>query len=172
VDHDRDLHDILNDMDAVEAREKLTHCCGAKRWVDTMLKSRPYRDMAALSLAIDGAFVRLEEADWREAFTHHPKIGDLDGLRKKFQATSHLASKEQAGVAQASDKTLHELADLNRAYEERHGFIFIVCATGKSADEMLLLLKDRLPNDTAREVRIAAGEQRKITHLRLEKLKT
>jgi 2-oxo-4-hydroxy-4-carboxy-5-ureidoimidazoline decarboxylase len=110
------------------------------------------------------------EADWREAFTHHPRIGDVSKLREKFASTATWSSQEQKGVSGASEETIQALAQGNRAYEEKFGFIFLVCATGKSAEEMLALLRERMPNDAAAELRIAAGEQAKITRIRLEKL--
>jgi 2-oxo-4-hydroxy-4-carboxy-5-ureidoimidazoline decarboxylase len=160
----------LDALDETAARAQLLHCCGARRWVDAMLARRPFGDDAALGRAVDAAFAPLTDADWLEAFAHHPQIGDVDSLRKKFAATSHLTTREQAGVTGASEATLAALAEGNAAYEARYGFIFIVCATGKSAQEMLDILRSRLDNDTARELAVAAGEQRKITQLRLQKL--
>jgi 2-oxo-4-hydroxy-4-carboxy-5-ureidoimidazoline decarboxylase len=110
------------------------------------------------------------EADWLEAFTHHPKIGDIDSLKKKFASTATWAAGEQSGAAAASQKVLEDLAKGNDDYEKKFGFIFIVCATGKTAEEMLQLLQDRLPNKKEDELKIAMDEQNKITKLRLEKL--
>ena len=110
------------------------------------------------------------EEDWKEAFTHHPKIGDLDSLKKKFANTAVWASGEQSGVNTAKDEILNALAEGNRLYEEKFGYIFIVCASGKSAEEMLGMLNERLKNNPEDEIRIAADEQNKITLLRLEKL--
>jgi 2-oxo-4-hydroxy-4-carboxy-5-ureidoimidazoline decarboxylase len=110
------------------------------------------------------------EADWLQAFTHHPKIGDVDSLKKKFASTAKWAGNEQGAVNSASEETLKALAKGNDDYEKKFGFIFIVCATGKSADEMLQLLQERLPNDKAGEIKIAMEEQNKITQLRLQKL--
>jgi 2-oxo-4-hydroxy-4-carboxy-5-ureidoimidazoline decarboxylase len=160
----------LDGLDEATARAQLTHCCGARRWVEAMLAARPFRRDAAVLDVSDRAFAALTMTDWLEAFAHHPKIGDVDSLRRKFAATSHLTTKEQAGVAGASEATLTALAEGNRAYEAKHGFIFIVCASGKSAEEMLDILRSRLDNDTAQELRRAADEQRKITRLRLAKL--
>lgn len=108
--------------------------------------------------------------DWKEAFSHHPRIGDVESLTKKFASTAQWASGEQSGVNAASGKTIEELAEGNRLYEEKFGYIFIVCATGKSAEEMLSLLQARLPNVPTEEIEIAAEEQNKITKLRLQKL--
>jgi 2-oxo-4-hydroxy-4-carboxy-5-ureidoimidazoline decarboxylase len=108
------------------------------------------------------------EEDWLEAFGHHPRIGDLEELKKKYGGTG--ASMEQSGALDASMKILEALAEGNRVYEKKFGYIFIVCATGKSAEEMLGLLRERLGNDAEKEIRVAMGEQEKITRLRLEKL--
>jgi 2-oxo-4-hydroxy-4-carboxy-5-ureidoimidazoline decarboxylase len=109
----------------------------------------------------------LTERDWLEAFSHHPKIGDRASLAARFPATHDLSAKEQSGVGSAQDDVITALAEGNEAYLERFGFIFIVCATGKSAEEMLALLRQRLGNERAAELRIAAEEQAKITALRL-----
>jgi 2-oxo-4-hydroxy-4-carboxy-5-ureidoimidazoline decarboxylase len=110
------------------------------------------------------------EADWKEAFAHHPKIGDIDSLKKKFASTAAWASGEQSGVNAAGDEIIKALAEGNRLYEEKFGYIFIVCATGKTAKEMLELLQERIKNDPGEEIKIAAEEQNKITKLRIEKL--
>jgi 2-oxo-4-hydroxy-4-carboxy-5-ureidoimidazoline decarboxylase len=131
----------------------------------------PIADAGTLMAKATTAWYALREADWREAFTHHPKIGsDVQALREKFASTSTWAEGEQAAVKQAPSATLEALAAGNREYEQKFGYIFIVCATGKSADEMLALLQARLPNKPEDEILIAMGEQAKITRLRLEKL--
>lgn len=135
-----------------------------------MVRSTPYASEKELWSASDNAWSKCKEADWLEAFQHHPKIGDMDALRTRFATTSHLAGAEQAAVATASDEVLRALQELNREYEERFGFIFIVCATGKSAEEMLKMLEQRIHNDRITELRIASTEQHKITTLRLKKL--
>jgi 2-oxo-4-hydroxy-4-carboxy-5-ureidoimidazoline decarboxylase len=119
----------------------------------------------------DRVWSELEPKDYLEAFSHHPQIGaDIAELKRKFATTASWSASEQAGAGGAELETLEALRDENRTYFERFGFIFIVCATGKTAAEMLELLRARLPNDPATELRIAAGEQAKITKLRLEKL--
>jgi 2-oxo-4-hydroxy-4-carboxy-5-ureidoimidazoline decarboxylase len=161
----------LNALPDLEARELLLRCCGATRWVDGMLQSRPFESMAGLHGAADAVWERLGSADYLEAFAHHPEIGaDVDELRRKFATTAELSRSEQEGAADASESTLLGLRDGNHEYRERFGYSFIVCATGKSADEMLLILRARLENAPARELGVAAAEQSKITHLRLEKL--
>ena len=162
--------DQLNRLDEAAARAALERCCGARRWVEGVCAARPFRDRAALFEAAERAFGGLERADWLEAFAHHPRIGDLAALRAKYASTAAWAGEEQRGAAGAGEAVLAALADGNRAYEERFGYIFIVCATGKSANEMLTLLRARMPNPPEREIGNAAGEQMKITRLRLEKL--
>ncbi len=162
--------EALNSLPENEARQTLHNCCGAQRWVSLMLAARPFRDTASCLQVAEQAWSTTTASDWLEAFSHHPKIGDLDSLTKKFASTSHLAGKEQAAVGNASQSTLQALAKGNDEYEKKFGFIFIVCATGKSADEMLDLLQQRLANDRTTELNIAAGEQLKITLLRLQKL--
>jgi 2-oxo-4-hydroxy-4-carboxy-5-ureidoimidazoline decarboxylase len=162
--------DQLNRLDEAAARAALERCCGARRWVERVCAARPWRDGAALVAAAERAFDGLERADWLEAFAHHPRIGDMASLRAKYASSAAWAGEEQRGAAAAGETTLGALAEGNRAYEERFGYIFIVCATGKSADEMLALLRARMPNPPEREVRIAAEEQMKITRLRLAKL--
>jgi len=162
--------DALNRLPAGEARAAFERCCGASRWVDAMIAARPFADAAEIAAAGERAFAPLVRADWLEAFSHHPKIGDVSALREKFASTAAWAGAEQRGAATATEATLAALAEGNRAYEERFGYIFIVCATGKSAEEMLALLRARLGNEPAAELAIAAVEQRKITRLRLEKL--
>lgn len=164
--------DELNNLPEPEAIDAFTRCCGAHRWVNKMVHRRPYRDMADVLAAADEIWDALDREDYLEAFTHHPKIGDVDALRKKFASTAQWASGEQAGAAGASEETLTRLAAGNRAYEERNGFIFIICATGKSADEMLQALEQRLENPPETELQIAAEQQAMITRLRLEKLLT
>jgi 2-oxo-4-hydroxy-4-carboxy-5-ureidoimidazoline decarboxylase len=153
-----------------EARAAFERCCGARRWVQAMTAGRPYGDAAALRRASDAALALLTPDDWREAFSHHPRIGDREALRAKFAATRSWAAGEQAGVDAAGDDVLDALALANREYEDQFGYIFIVCASGKSALEMLRLLRERLRNDPQRELGVAAGEQAKITRLRLDKL--
>jgi len=161
----------LDAMSATAAADALTRCCGASRWVEGMLARRPFGSSEALHRAADEVWATMERADILEAFDHHPRIGaDLGALREKFASTASWSGGEQASVAEASEATLQALRDGNVAYEARFGHIFIVCATGKSAAEMLALLEARLPNEPDAELRIAAAEQAKITHLRLDKI--
>jgi 2-oxo-4-hydroxy-4-carboxy-5-ureidoimidazoline decarboxylase len=160
----------LNRLPDEKARAELERCCGARRWIAGMLARWPFADPEALVGAASEVWRGLGPEDWCEAFTHHPRIGDMEALRKRFATTAAWASAEQAGTASASEEVLRSLAEGNRRYEERFGHIFIVCATGKSAREMDALLRARLGNDPETELRIAAGEQEKILRLRLEKL--
>jgi 2-oxo-4-hydroxy-4-carboxy-5-ureidoimidazoline decarboxylase len=135
-----------------------------------MLLRRPFGSRPALLTAAREEWFALAPDDWRDAFAHHPKIGDLGALRGRFAATAALAAREQAGVAGAPDAILEALAEGNRAYEQKFGFIFIVCAAGRSAGEMLDMLRARLRNDPRTELLIAAEEQAQITARRLEVL--
>lgn len=161
----------LNALPAHEARAVLERCCGAARWVEGMEKLRPFASTSELLERAETVWRGLEAPDFLEAFAHHPEIGqNLDELRRKFAATAQLALGEQAGAVGASEATLEALRSQNRAYRERFGYSFIVCATGKTASEMLGLLEGRLHNAPEAELGIAAAEQAKITRLRLEKL--
>ena len=162
--------DELNNLSSEQRKESLRKCCGASAWVEEMNSRFPFPNKESLLENAEEVWKALTKADWLEAFRHHPKIGNVNSLKEKFAATAAWASGEQSSVQQASQKTLEELAKANEAYEEKLGYIFIVCATGKSADEMLQILKSRLPNSKEDEIKIAAAEQAKITKLRLEKL--
>jgi 2-oxo-4-hydroxy-4-carboxy-5-ureidoimidazoline decarboxylase len=165
--------DASRSLDALAEPEALAaflRCCGSRRWAEAMARGRPYRDPHTLLEAGERAAAALTRADWLEAFSHHPRIGDRAALQARFPATAQWSSGEQAGVAGAAEDVLGALAEGNRAYEARFGHVFVVCATGKSAAEMLALLRERLPNEPDAELAIAAAEQRKITQLRLEKL--
>jgi 2-oxo-4-hydroxy-4-carboxy-5-ureidoimidazoline decarboxylase len=160
----------LNHLDPAARAEALGTCCGAAAWVATLNEQFPFASAEALYEAAERTWHHLGEADWREAFTHHPKIGDVNALRQKFASTATWAAGEQGAVRQASQATLEALAAGNDAYEQKFGYIFIVCATGKSAAEMLALLQARLPHEPAHEIHVAMSEQARITRLRLEKL--
>lgn len=149
------------------ANEMLRRACGSAKWVDRMMTLRPFGSDDALKHAARAEWFTLDEEDWLEAFAHHPKIGDRASLDARFPGTHDLSAHEQSGVGGASEDVLDALAKANETYLDRFGFIFIVCATGKSAEQMLDVLRDRLSNDRATELRIAADEQAKITALRL-----
>lgn len=159
----------FNQLDAEVAKEEIFKCCGCTNWAVKLVDNRPFTSVDDLRITSDTVWISCKQQDWLEAFTHHPKIGDKDSLKKKI-ATKEWASNEQSGVNEASDEILEELSRGNSDYEKKFGFIFIVCATGKSAGQMLELLKKRLQNTPEQEIKIAAGEQNKITHLRINKL--
>lgn len=159
----------FNKLSKSEAATLLTTCCGSAKWVNSMLESHPFQnEVAMLALAESIWFDQCGRRDWMEAFTHHPKIGDVATLKEKFATTAHLAGNEQAGMAEADEAVFSALAQANIEYESKNGFIFIVCATGKTAVEMLRLIQERLDNLTEEELRIAIGEQHKITLIRLK----
>ncbi|WP_018623207.1 2-oxo-4-hydroxy-4-carboxy-5-ureidoimidazoline decarboxylase [Spirosoma luteum] len=162
----------LNQLPVSQRKAALTTCCGSSVWVDRMASLFPFETAGMLFEQAETTWLTCAETDWREAFTHHPKIGDIDSLRAKFASTKAWAAGEQAGVSSASQQILEELAEGNRLYEEKFGYIFIICATGKSAGDMLDSLNARLPNAPEAEIRIAMQEQGKITRIRLEKLLT
>ncbi|MFN7146123.1 MAG: allantoicase, partial [Myxococcota bacterium] len=149
----------------------LSRVCGAPRWVRDMVRAAPFRSRAHLFGEAERLWWRLGDGEWRQAFTHHPRIGaDLATLRAKYAATADWSACEQSCVASASEETIQALAEGNRVYEDKFGHVFLVCATGRTAAEMLALLRERLDNTPENELRIAAGEQAKIARLRLEKL--
>ncbi len=155
----------FNKINKAERLKQLMSCCGSSAWANLMLKQFPFaRETDLVIAATDIWYNQCNSLDWLESFTHHPKIGDVKSLAKKF------AGKEQASVAAATKKTITSLAKANKEYEAKFGFIFIVYATGKSAAEMLRLLEDRLSNTIGEELHIAMGEQMKITILRFQKL--
>ena len=157
----------FNKLAKAEKIKLLQSCCGSSSWVELMKKQKSFATESDLvTTAINNWYNQCSSLDWLESFTHHPKIGDVKSLTKKF------AGKEQSSVAAASKKTIAALAKANKDYETKFGFIFIICATGKSATEMLHLLEDRLTNTIGEELHIAMGEQMKITLLRFQKLMT
>jgi len=172
--------DELNGLDEEAAARELLRCCGSRRWAREMAAARPFGSVDSLTAAADSIWSSLDQADRLEAFAAHPRIG-AGGARTANEAgrasgageaggDADWSAAEQAGTASASADVLARLVEANREYEARFGFIFIVCATGKTADEMLDLVQRRLDNDPLVESRIAADEQRKITRLRIAKL--
>jgi len=151
-------------------KDDFIKCCGSKNWVNEMISNLPFDSKEKLFDIADKVWNSLDREDWLEAFTNHPKIGDIDLLKEKFSSTKHFAENEQSGVNEASIQCLMELAKYNEEYEKKFGYIFIVCASGKSANEMLELIKQRIKNNPEDEIKIAMEEQNKITKLRLEKL--
>ncbi|HTM26704.1 MAG TPA: allantoicase [Vicinamibacterales bacterium] len=160
----------LNAMDAQELRRALADFCGAPSWIDRMIAARPFASPAAVLAASESAAAAESPDGWREAFRHHPRIGERVAERAQSAAAREASAAEQSIAASGSPADLQALADANRAYEDRFGHVFIVCASGKTAPEILALLRERLKNDPDAELLVAAGEQRRITRLRLEKL--
>ncbi len=161
---------VFNQLPRNDAQSELIKCCSSLSWVEKMVKGRPYNDFLDLIEASEKIWFSLNKGDWLEAFSGHPKIGDVSSLKKKFAETKIWANNEQAGMNNATNEIIKELAHYNEIYEQKFGFIFIVCATGKSAQEMLNLIKLRYENTPDEEIKIAVIEQSKITKLRLEKL--
>jgi OHCU decarboxylase len=160
----------LNAMPAAEAEAALFDCCGSKQWARRMTKRRPFDDSKKLFEAADRIWWALPREDWLEAFRAHPKIGERVAKKRGDSQAQAWSQQEQAATAAAPAGIQRELAAFNRAYADRFGYIFIVCATGKKSEEMLALLRQRLQNDPVAELRIAAEEQRRITRIRLEKM--
>ena len=166
------VHDVawMNALSAEAAREELLKCCGAKRWATELERRRPFANVAQLLAAADEVWWSLDQNDWLEAFRSHPQIGEKKAAGTLAAQSQQWSSQEQQGVQNGDSDAVERLARLNQAYEQKFGFIFIVCATGKSSDEILALLEERITNDPAAEWRNAAAEQAKITELRLRKL--
>ncbi len=160
----------LNRLAEADARGAFEKCCAAETWIDGMVAGMPFQSDADVEAKAAGIWNGLDREARLAAFAAHPRIGDIDSLRAKFANTSNWAMGEQAGAATASEATLERLAELNDAYLEKFGYIFIVCATGKTAEQMLAILESRLSNDADNELEIASAEQLKITLLRLRKL--
>ncbi len=160
----------LDTLPPAAAEAGLRACCGSGAWVRAMLSRRPFGGAARVMSAADEAWAATRADDWMEAFRAHPRIGESKAAPTQSAAAASWSRQEQSGVATASDETRAALAEMNRAYEERFGFTYIVCATGRGADEMLAFARERMGNDRDAELRVAAGEQAKITRIRLEKL--
>ena|SRR5690242_16590600 len=166
-------HDLdwFNALPSDAARAELVKCCGSTVWAATLTELRPFATLdELLAQASEVWWEALDQSDWLEAFHSHPKIGEKKAAAPVATESQQWSAQEQQGVARADQEAIEKLARLNRAYEEKFGFIFIVCATGKSTDEILALLETRIENEPAAELRNAAEEQAKITELRLRKL--
>ena len=160
----------LNSLLQDEAEAELLNCCGSTIWARRMAEERPLSDSEELLAKADAVWWALDPEDWLEAFSRHPKIGEKEAARAQSADARDWSRQEQADSNATDEETKLALSELNSEYERKFGFIYIVCATGKSADEMLSLCKARLRNEAETELRIAAEEQRRITHLRLQKL--
>jgi 2-oxo-4-hydroxy-4-carboxy-5-ureidoimidazoline decarboxylase len=162
--------ETLNSLDDAHFREALLKCSGSPVWSEQMAQLRPFSDAEDFVEKSSRAWEKLSTQDWLDAFRSHPKIGDVESLRNKFASTAAWASGEQSGVYSASEETLKSLAEGNARYEKRFGHIFIVFASGKTAEEMLSILNGRLGHSPEVELSICSGEHKKITQSRIEKL--
>jgi OHCU decarboxylase len=164
------LLECLNSMPSAEARHELHKCCGSTNWTKHMSERRPFTTGDELLKDAEEIWWSLAPDDWLEAFRSHPKIGETKAPQHLSAEAQKWSADEQSGAATVTPDTLRALAKLNQEYQQRFGYIYIVCATGKSSEEMLANLKDRMDNAAEDELRIAAAEQAKITKLRLQKL--
>jgi 2-oxo-4-hydroxy-4-carboxy-5-ureidoimidazoline decarboxylase len=157
-----------NGTDEAAAIEAMLACCASRRWAQAMVALRPFSGVESLSLTADEVWSTMEESDWMEAFAAHPRIGERKATAQKTTAAAW-SEQEQSTTVHAAQQALADLAQGNALYEQRFGFTYIVCATGKSAEEMLAILERRLMNDRETELREAAEQQRQITQIRLGK---
>jgi OHCU decarboxylase len=160
----------LNEMSEPQAAELLKQCCGSTQWVFRMLAKRPFPSREDLLRSADEIWNQLGRKDWLEAFAHHPRIGEKKSEKPQGVKAEKWSKHEQAGVKEADDSVRDELARINHEYDVRFGYIYIVCASGKSAEELLAMAQERMKNDPEVEIGVAVEEQRKITRLRLERL--
>jgi OHCU decarboxylase len=160
----------LNNLSEREAEAELLKCCGSTLWARRMAGARPFDSLESLLSSADAVWWALDREDWLEAFSRHPKIGEREAARAQAPEARRWSEQEQAGTESADEETKREFRKGNREYEEKFGHIYIVCATGKNAVEMLAGLRERMGNDSETELRRAAEEQRRITELRLRKL--
>lgn len=159
-------------MPAAEASAALLRICGSRRWVEAMLADRPFREEAAVLAAAGKAWRGLSRDDWLEAFSHHPRIGERNLAQAKFAATAAQSSREQSGMAAATDEQRAEFTRLNAEYEAKFGHVFLICASGRSAAEMLSEIRRRIERTAAEELAQAGVEQEAIVKLRLERMLT
>jgi 2-oxo-4-hydroxy-4-carboxy-5-ureidoimidazoline decarboxylase len=160
-----------NEAEAQAALDAMLACCGARRWAAAMVALRPIAGVQELSAAADRIWSTMEEAEWMEAFACHPRIGERPPRQTAHAPRKSAAwsGQEQSAASSATEPVLAELATGNALYEQRFGFTYIVCATGRSAEEMLAILNRRLSGDRAAELIEAAEQQRQITQIRLGK---
>lgn len=166
------MSDVLarwNKLPPSDAAEEILPCCGSKAWARGMAARRPLEDGKALLTACDVVWRFLPESDWLEAFRSHARIGEAPAPRSSTSRSPEWSVGEQRRVGAASQDVKAALAEGNRAYEKRFERIFIVCATEKSAEEIMAILERRLSNDDMTELQEAAEQQRQIMHIRLKK---
>lgn len=166
----RDRLEWLNSLEPGAAEAELLKCCGSSDWARQMTLSRPFSGVKDLAVRSDEIWWSLPASDWLEAFRSHPKIGGRKAAKSVARDSQRWSEQEQSGMQHAGESLRDELAELNRIYEEKFGFIFIICASGKTAEQMLPALQERLLNEPEAELRCAAAEQAQITKLRLSKL--
>lgn len=159
----------LNALEPAAARAALGQCCGARRWVEGMMDLCPFPSDESLLASADRIWFELDPEDWLEAFAHHPRIGERSAAGQSPEA-QRSSRHEQAGMDQSSRFVQAAMIEKNLAYEDLFGHVFLICATGKSGDEMLTALEHRLLNEPDVELRIAAAEHAQITQLRLHAL--
>ena len=162
----------LNALRAADCAEMFAACCGSSRWVSDLVARRPFASLDELRRIGDEIWWTLDADDWLEAFAHHPRIGGTRSASPQSERASSWSAGEQSAVTTAAASARTELAAINDEYEAKFGFIYIVCASGRSATELLEIARRRLTNDRDTELRVAAEEQRQITNLRLGKLIT
>jgi OHCU decarboxylase len=160
----------LNSLAANEAKAEFLKCCGSNNWARRMVAESPFMSWNQLLESADRVWWSLDPRDWLEAFQSHPKIGEKKAAAATAAEAQRWSEDEQSGTRNSAAETMTALAKLNRVYEEKFGYIFIVCASGKSSEEMLAILRQRLENDTDEELLSAAAEQAKITQLRLRRV--
>ena len=162
--------DRIDRLNPVDAEVGFLRCCGASRWARAMTALRPHQTEDALLRAAEAVASCLRTEDWLEAFSHHPRIGGRVAIDpQRGQGTASWSRGEQSGLDDADGSIRRRIAGLNSAYEARFGHVYLVCATGKTAADLLVMLEERLPHDAPTELAIAAAEQRKITAIRPRK---
>lgn len=160
----------FNKLPPAEATKALLDCCHSRAWAAAMLARRPYESPNDFYVMADGIWSGLSRRDWLEAFRHHPAIGASKAAAKQSSKAKKWSAGEQSAAQQAQPETLGELAEANQQYHAKFGYVFLICATGKTAPEILENLRKRMSNNGKTELLVAVEEQRKITRLRLEKM--
>ncbi len=158
-----------NLLDAAAAEREILPCCGSTAWARELVALRPFVTEDLLAERSDAVWLALPESAWREAFDSHPRIGQQHAVKEATAKSLQWSQQEQQDAASPDDVAKLALEEANRRYEERFGRIFIVCAAGRSAPEILALLELRMANDAAHELNEAAEQQRQITQLRLKR---
>ena len=160
----------FNSLSTADALNELLKCCGSNRWARQLAEERPFTTVDDLSRRSHDAWWSLAAEDWLEAFRSHPRIGERKSANEVSDQAQAWSQQEQSAVHNSAHSAVTELARLNEEYQQKFGYIFIVCASGKSSEEIIAILKQRLRSEKSTELQIAAAEQEKITELRLRKL--